>query len=262
MSVKTRGKLTVAVFVIGAIAAVVVYRWTPTGTGPDPTASWERGGLTASIQAYYSARINRIIENWRYTSGTAEFDRAGVFKESYTTLLVIDLDKQALWIEDNGQMQDNASAKLPAGMNWKLYRRTSQGTEALPPRMVLKFRGFNSSQHTPEVFYLVGTGRGAGHMRFKFHASGGTGGYHSGPFRPEPIKGSEKIENPYGSLLVTDDGYQQYRSSKIPGRPNGQTAQVPANAPIEENKARWLSVEKSLYAEIDRQMLNSLCTVD
>jgi len=90
MENKTWTKLIVAILLVAAVTAVILYRWILIRPGPNPIAGWERGGLTASVQAYYSGRINRIIETWQSTRGTAAFDRNGLFKESYTALLVID----------------------------------------------------------------------------------------------------------------------------------------------------------------------------
>ncbi len=249
MERRTWAKLIVSLLLLAAVAIGIYLRWSPIGRSSDPLAGWGRGNPTLSEGAYYSSRINRIVENWGQTRLHAAFGRDGRFKESYKTLLVIDLDKQALWIEDNGQVRENDRAEFPAGMKWKFFHATPQGNKELSGRVVLKMRGFNSSQHTPEVFQLVGTGRGAGHFDFQFHSNGGRGVYNPGQLRPLSYrsKSSKKIDNPYGSLLVADSEYaQQLTDDKV------DKAQT--NVAIEENKANWLRVEKSLYGEIERHL--------
>ncbi|MFC1634942.1 hypothetical protein ACFL5Z_08875 [Planctomycetota bacterium] len=250
MKKKTWVILIIAVLLIAAIAAGLYFRWRHVGQGSDPAARWGRGNLTISEGAYYSSRMNRVIEGWQQKKGYADFDRDGRFKESYRTLLVIDSDKQAIWIEEDGQIEENNTAEFPPGMKWKLYHVTPQGNKELPSRLVLKIRGFNSSQQTPEAFYLVGTGRDPGHMSFQIRSSGGQGGYHSGKFSLRSFGSSKKIMNPYGSILVTDSEYEQYRTDGK--EPKAQTVTA-----IEKNKANWLKVEKSLYGEIERQLLNA-----
>ena len=250
MGKRTWTKLIIVILIVAAVAVGLSIRWNSAGQGSDPVARWGRGKLTISEGAYYSSRMNRVIESWQRTKRYADFDEDGRFKESYRTLLVIDLDKQAIWIEENGQIQENNTAAFPDGMNWKLYHATPQGNKELSSRLVLKFRGFNSSQQTPEAFYLVGTGRGSGHMSFQIRSSGGQGGYHPGTFSLQPYSSSKKIENPYGSLLVTDSEYEQYGTDGMESKARAVTA-------IEKNKANWLQVEKSLYGQIEWQLLSA-----
>ena len=249
MEKRTWAKLIILLMLIVGIAVGLYFRWRPVGRDSDPLAGWGRGNPTLSEGAYYSSRINRIIENWGRTRLHAVFGRDGRFKESYRTLLVIDLDKQALWIEDGGQVRENDYAEFPAGMKWKFYHATLQGNKELSGRIALKMRGFNSSQQTPEVFQLVGTGRGAGHFDFQFHSNGGRGVYNPGQLRPLSYRSepSKKIEDPYGSLLVTDSECEEHRT-------DGNLARAQTNAVIEENRANWLRTEKLLYGEIERQL--------
>lgn len=254
MKKRTWAKFIITVLLIAAIAIGLYLRWSPVGRGSDPVARWGRGNLTISEGAYYSSRMNRIIHNWQDTRGYADFDKDGRFKESYRILLVIDLEKQAIWIEKDGKIQKNNYTEFPAGMKWKLHQSTPKENKELPSRIVLKKRGFNPSQQTPETFYLVGTGRGSGYMSFQLNGSGGEGGYHSDTFRLQPYSSSRKIENPYGSLLVTDAEYEQYRTGTNPKQPDGKNSIIQADVAFEENKANWLKSEKFIYSEIEKQL--------
>ena len=105
MEKKTWAKLIVAVFLVAAIAIGLCFRWRSAGKGPDPAAHWGRGKLTVSEGAYYRNRINFIIENWQDSRRNAENDSNGRLKDSYKTFFIIDLDEQALWIENNGRIE-------------------------------------------------------------------------------------------------------------------------------------------------------------
>lgn len=155
MERRTWIKLVLPSLLLAAVAVGIYFRWSPIGQSSDPLARWGRGNPTLSEGAYYSSRINRIIENWGRTRLYAATGKDARFKESYKTALVVDLDKQALWIEDGGQIRENDYAEFPAGMKWKFYHATPQGNKELSGRIVLKMRGINSDQQTPEVFNLL-----------------------------------------------------------------------------------------------------------
>jgi hypothetical protein len=246
---RTWVKPVVSLALVGAIGAGICSRWGLIGRGSDPLAAWGRGNPTLAERTYYSSRIRRVVERWGQTRTTAETDKYGRFKNSYRTLLVVDTDKQAIWIEDNGIVQKNDYAELPPGLEWTLHHVTSQGNKEFSGRVVLKMRGAYSKQQPWEHFDLVGTGRGSGYCKFRFHSKGGSGDYYAGTFRPQPDRSwpTRKIENAYDSLLVTDSEYQRRRADDA-------NSIAHANTAIEENKASWLRVEKSLYGQIERHL--------
>ncbi|MHC4570176.1 MAG: hypothetical protein ACYTE3_31035 [Planctomycetota bacterium] len=261
MKKRTWVKLIVSLLVVGAIAAGLCIRWGPIGRGSDPLAAWGRGNPTLSERTYYSSRINRtyyssrinrVIQQWAATGRNAGLERDGHFKNSYKTLLVIDLDRQAMWIEENGVVKENDYAEFPPGLKWQFHHATPQGNKELSGRIALKMRGAFTRQKEPEAFFLVGTGRGTGHFNLQFYADGGHGSYNSGPFRPQPFRSrySGNSENSYGSILVTDSEYaRQGADGKIPNAQAGNW--------LEENEADWLRVEKSLYGQIERHVRNA-----
>jgi len=262
MEKKTWLKLIFTAIFISAVATGIYLQWRPVADDSGPLAGWGTGKLKASEKAYYRNRIENIIENWQNTRRNAERDRkTGRFKDSYATYLVIDTADNAIWIEENGKIQQGNHAELPAKMKWTLYHSTPQGNTELPGRTRLKIRGFNSRQQTPEQFYLVGTGRGVGNINFHFSNSGRGSGYSSGPFVLQPYDSSAKEpENSYGSLIVTDPEYQKYRDSIPPSHPNqldGQNAKTQDQSVLDRNKANWLKVEKLLYGWIEKEVASA-----
>ena len=261
MEKKTWLKLIFTAIFISAVATGVYLQWRPAAGDSGPLAGWGTGNLKASEKAYHKNRIENIIENWQNTRRNAERGEKGRFKDSYKTHLVIDLDKQAMWIEDNGQIQQDNYTDFAPKMRWTLHHSTPQGSTELTGETRLKIRGFNSRQQTPEQFYLVGTGRGIGNINFHFSNSGRGSGYSSGPFVLQPYDSSAKEpEDSYGSLIVTDAEYQKYRDSIPPSDPNqldGQNAKTQDQSVLDRNKANWLKVEKLLYGRIEKELVKA-----
>ena len=171
MQKKTWAKLIIAVLLIAAVVTGIYLRWRPTGRGSGALGNWGKGSLTGSERAYYESRIMRIIKDWQDMAVEAERDKEGRLTESYNTFLVIDISKQAIWIEDNGQIQQHNYSDFPDGMDWKLHRFAPEGQSELPHKTRLKIRGVYSRGQSPEQFCLVGTGRGSGFLSFGFNAS-------------------------------------------------------------------------------------------
>ena len=80
MKKRTWLKLIIAVLLISATIIGLYFRWTPIGQSSDPLEHWGKGNLTISEVAYYSSRINFIIENWQDSRKTAENDSNGRLK--------------------------------------------------------------------------------------------------------------------------------------------------------------------------------------
>jgi len=257
MEKRTWAKLIVTLLVIAGIAAGIYRQWYWNKGDGGTAAVWGVGKLGTAEKSYYTSRISEIVVNWQNTRGTAERGEEARFKDSYKTLLVIDTARNAIWIEDNGQILQGNHTELSPNMKWTFYRATAQGSNELGAVTRIKLRGYNSNQNYPEQFHLVGSGRGAGHMDFHFRANGRGSGSGSGPYTPPAFKSSrEKAKDPYPSLVVTDAEYEQYRSSLSPAEPNSPDEQNTSDqSDVEKNKATWRKVEKLLYQEIDRQIL-------
>lgn len=247
MEKKTWAKLIVSLLLICGIAVGLYLRWGAAGLGSDLLSAWGRGNTTLSERTYYISRINRIIEEWEKTARIANYDGNGRFDDSYRALFVIDLDKQAVWIEENGRPRKNDYAELPPGMKWWLQHVIPDRTKKLTGRIALKMRGRYTSRQEPERFFLIGTGRGPGHFNFQFYANGGRGDYSYGSFRPQPVspRSSKESEDSYGSILVADSEYEQHHA-------NATDPEVQRSSVIEENEANWLKAEKAIYGQIER----------
>ncbi len=257
MEKRTWAKLIIAVLLILAISFGLYLRWHSSELELD--LDWGKGIQSTIERYYYYDSMSRIIGNWRQTKRNAERERNGRLKESYQTYLVIDLDKQALWIEENGCISKGDYIEFPPNTKWKLYHYTPQSNTELPGRTALKIRGYNTRRITPEQLVLVGTGAG-GHMGFHFNSNSGGGGHGTGPGSKPTISFksfSVSKEDLYGSIIVNKEEYQQYRQSVTDSnviKSSEESTQVEIISGLEENKAAWNRIEKHLYMEIDKQV--------
>jgi len=259
MEKKTSAEIIIVIILVMIIGAGLYFRWSSAGGGSNPKVRWGRGNLATSERAYSSSRMGRIIKNWQHTTRFAEIDRDGRFKDSYKTLLVIDLDKQAIWIEENGRIQENNYTELPEGTKWEFCHTTPQTNNELTGRTVLKIRGLNSNRHTPERFSFIANGR-EGSFSLSFNStslsqSSGTGSRKRSAFNFK--SSSNKGGDLYGSLIVTDAEYQQYHQSfsePALSPPEEKSRQAKDYAALEEKKVIWQKNEECLYIEIERQV--------
>lgn len=259
MEKKTKATIIIAIILVTIVIAGLYIRWHSTGLGSNSTVRWGRGYLATSERAYYSSRMGRIIKSWQQTKRHAEIDRDGQLKESYQVLLVIDLDKPALWIEENGRTQEHNYTELPAGIKWELYHTTPKTNNKLTGRIVLKIRGLYSNGQTPERFSFIANGHeGSFSLNFNSTNLGQGQGSYSQKTRTHRFKSSTKNKGElYGSLIVTDAEYQQYRQSfsKAALSPSEEKSrQTQEYVTLKENKTTWQKNEKSLYLEIERQV--------
>jgi len=252
MQKKTWVKLIITIILTAAVAAGIYRQWF--WKADDAGRTWGPGSLTTSERAYYTSRINAIIETWqcsRRDTGSPEKSRS---EDSYRTYMVIDLDKDAMWIEDNGQIQPDNYTEFPTRMKWVLLHKTPQSDNELPGQTRLRIHGGNSGQDYPEQFYLVGAGRGAGHLYFEFSTHSRGGGSGSGKFLPQSRQSSAAEPNDsYGSLIVTDAEYEQYRRSS-PSRDPNTPAEPVDSLPFAQNKAAWRKIEIPLYQQIEKEV--------
>ncbi|MBL7154796.1 MAG: hypothetical protein ISS79_13860, partial [Phycisphaerae bacterium] len=258
MEKRTWTKLIVIILLVAGIGVGIFRQWYWNTDDAGPAAAWGVGNLRAGEKGYYTNRINNIITNWQNTRRDAERGEEGRFTESYKALLVIDTDKGCMWIEDAGRIQQENHTELPAKMKWTLYHTTPQGSSELAGQTRLKLRGYNSSQHRPEQFHIVGTGRGIGYMDLHFGTSSRGSRSGSGRYNPSVYSSSRKeTEDLYPSLIVAEAEYQQYRASVAAAEPNEPTDL----SPLEKSRVSWRKVEKLLYQEIEKEVLTAGVTV-
>jgi len=257
MEKKTWAKLIIAVILILALSLTLYLRWRTTELELD--SGWGKGNLTISERNFYIGRIGRVIENWSQTARKLDNDIDGRIKDTNRNFLVIDLNKQALWIEDNGHMLKEYYAEFPSGLKWTFYHSTPKGSTELTGQTFLRFRGFHTGGLNPEFFCLVGQSNNSGHISFHFNGSTKVSDYGAGQFtlKPYQFRSIKNSENLYGSLIVTEQEYRQYRDSVADSnviQSGEENAGSGILSELEENKTAWSRIEKHMYMEIDKQV--------
>ena len=121
------------------------------------------------------------MDRWRDIAWNSESDREGRLVEPHHAYLHIDLDKEALWIEDHGTVRQEDYMALPSNMRWRLYHLTEQAKTRLLAKVCLKNRGEHTDRRFREIIYLIGNGRGDDHLDFRIQSAGGNSDYGAGP---------------------------------------------------------------------------------
>jgi hypothetical protein len=220
---------------------------------------WGKGNLTVSESSFYIERLERVFNNWFHISSELDRDADGRIIDTYKNFLVIDLDKQVLWIEDNGQILKEYYLEFPAGLKWSMYHSTPNENTELKGKTYLRIKGIDMNRLNPEMFFLVGQGRNTSYILLDFFYNSCHGDLCQGlyTFKPCQFNSVKNPEQLYGSLLVSDKEYQQYRNSFADSKillSDKETSHSKSQSKIEENKAAWDRIEKNLYIEIERQV--------
>ena len=250
-------KITLIAMAVALLLLVAVgVSWWMTADSLSGADGWGHGRLRESERAYYVSRVNRIIANWQQMAMDAPRSEDGRVAEPYHTFLVIDTTKQAVWIERAGRVDGASYTELPQGMQWEIHRSAPEGNRRLPEKARFKIRGVYSKRILPEIFYLFGRGRGVGGLHFDFGAKSRGSGYGSGRSQLPTVNWEDvKKDNCYGSILVADDEYGEYRFT-LAADPRAAALKEASETgtAVAENLRNWLAVEKQLYLGIDRQV--------
>ncbi|HUT31300.1 MAG TPA: hypothetical protein VMX13_16010 [Sedimentisphaerales bacterium] len=253
MTDQRRMRLILAVLAAAPLAAGVWLERGAAVSADEPESSepedWGRGDLAISEKEYYRERVSHVFSRW---GETARLHRLG---QAYNVYLVVDGNKPAIWLEENGRVLESDYAEFPKNMRWEVYRTTPEGKERLSGLVRLKigvpYRGRRAA--LAEGIWLWGYGRGSEHITVYLSASGPcTTDYSESPpnirYRGEYPKDREFAE----SIIVGEAEYDDYQRS-LGGEAGGQGEVVTLVS--EPNVSQWLKVEKRLYWEIERRIV-------
>ncbi len=178
-------------------------------------AGWGWGKMSASERGYYQYRLRAIGDKWRKTFVDHGYNRDGLAKEGYESVLVIDTLNSAMWVETKGKIASQDYCELPANMKWKIYRTTNGKNEDLPKVLKLKMRGIWTGQEYPEMYCFHGIGRSKDSFSIYvtsgdiFTDYGGSGYTVQNWKKPAtPIN----AENYFEPLIVSDAEWLEYQN--------------------------------------------------
>jgi hypothetical protein len=215
---------------------------------PEPEG-WRRGEMTVSEKTYYKQRVSHVCRQWRET---ARSHRLNEPYKSYNVFLVIDPNKAAIWLEQDGQILERNYADLPKDMQWVLYYVDQETTRTLSQKVRLKLRvPYRRRRALPEAVRLLGRSQGGDFLSIYLSAAGCKTEYLKIPPDIKPFGPHAQDREFTESFVVSDAEYEQYRNSLAdePWRPQDGDVVLVA----EPNVSEWLTVEKQIHWEIERQ---------
>ena len=242
--------IVVALPAAALVAGARADRRHPDSAGQNEAAEpgdWGRAELSVSEKAYYKNRVSHVLGRWRETA------RSHRRAEPYNVYLVLDANKPALWLEENGRVLERNYAEFPKNMQWEVYHATLEGKQRLSGLLRLKVRvPYGKRQALPEGIWLWGHGRRTGNMTVYISARDCTTGYSESP--PNiAYRGGYTKDREFGeSIVVSEANYDEYQRS-LGGDPLPQRDLLTLVS--EPNVSDWLKVEKHIYWEIERRTL-------
>ena len=244
-----RTKLVFAALPVIFIALLLFMRWNEYGRSYKSLANWGNELERYSETAYYSNRAKNIISKWQKACNNPDN-----INDSNSTFLHFDLEKNAIWLEDNGQVKNENYINLPEQTFWVLSYTSFSKTIELPKRIIL--RTMKIKQEFAGQFVLSTDTRYRPYCFIFNNKTNTSGSIFQNTLLPVSINSQPTID--YTSFIINEDDYNQYKdflfetSSEqyIEKETSKQTA-------FKENKSKWLDIEKYLYMEIDGQVLNS-----
>jgi hypothetical protein len=221
------------------------------------SAGWGTGEVKASERVYYTNTLHRVVRHWQEQMlREASVAEDGRVEDPYHVYLIIDTSKPAVWIEQNGRVLLDNYTELPESMTWNVYRRAPEGNTGLGQMVRLKIRGVHGQRLAAEEFSIGASRRGMGYWYVHFNVqqliSGGSDTLTTRPYRGAKPQSSEDT---YGSIVVSDEEYQQYQEwLAASGTPVESRTDAAEKSSLAANRANWLKVEKLLCQMIEAQV--------
>jgi hypothetical protein len=251
-----RIKLIVAALPVSVILLLLFFNWYQSCQSYKSLSNWGKGLSRYSEQAYYNNKLRNIITKWQKAANNPN----GSIKDSNSTFLHFDLEQNAVWLEENGQVKIEDYIDLPEQTTWALQYSSLLPTINLPKRVIL--RTLKVNQILTGQFFLSTETRYSSYC-FVFDNKIFSGG----PFprgsiiqNLSPASNNPQVSIDYTSLIISEEEYKKYKDSLAktnPEQSGEQANETPETKALEENKAGWLKAEKLLYMEIDGQILNA-----
>ena len=230
----SRFKIIIVVVLIAAFSVALYLRRPKDVREP----VWGKGYLSVAERYYYNEHIIDIINRWKESVDQPV--------DPYNTLLVIDMDKKALWIEENGRIIEDYYIELAPGINWILYYYSTKSTSLQKGKLILKKPDDINALKNVEQLILVGSGI-QGNLQFMIIDTVRQLQPGIVNFNPGTFVASMNLNDLGSPFIVTKDVYQQYINSLA----DSSTIQTDkGNTPaqdlsvLEKNKAAWKKIEK------------------
>jgi hypothetical protein len=210
-------------------------------------AIWGQMGMGYSEQAYYTNKLRNIITEWQ---------RAGkrIDTNKNNTYLLIDLAKNAIWLEENGHVKNDYYFEFPKQNSWILNYSSPQKSIELPKRTILYIK--EKEQQLTGQFYLYGV-----ITKKTYYCSFDTITCSMDiPFPLSIRRIGPEFTNAqdYTSLIVSEEEYKKYKGSLAQTNPEQFDENETFRQKIlEDHILKWLEIENYLHMEIVGQIQNA-----
>lgn len=203
---------------------------------------WGEGFISYSEKAYYENHIIAIINKWKEEGNQSE--------NPLGTLLVIDLDKKALWVEDNGRINEDYYIEFPTATNC-MFNNHNKIISLEKGRIILKNVDEEIAKKIPEKFSLMVSGI----ERFINITVIDT--RQKGLKIPVSVITSKNLDDLNIPFVVTKDEYEQYIKSlanTFSSQNDKESTSSESLSELDKNKAAWKRIEKNLYKKIEKNV--------
>jgi hypothetical protein len=242
---RNRIKIVIAVLFIAGLS-VALYMRQPKDAWE---SKWDKGYFDSAERLYYYNHINAIINKWKEAGRKAIEKSDSQSGDSLRNLLVIDLDKKAVWLEENGRISEYDYIEVAPATNWILYYYSTKSASLQKGRIILKNLDDKTALKKSEqlLLHVFGTKGSLGFTIIdnsnQLRAQGLYVSF-SGPGAT-----ATKVDDIQSPFIVTNDEYQKYINS-LKESNIMQSDKVNATAQeisvLEKNKAAWKRIEKKV----------------
>ena len=238
----SRIKLNFAALPVIIIILLFFMRWNEYSRSYKSLANWGKGNVRTSEIVYFSNRVRSVVTKWQKACNDE-----GNIKDPNTTFLHIDLGKNAIWLEENGHIDDDNYINLPENITWQL----NDSAKKLPEGIILRTKRAN--EEIKSAFFLLYINN-----LYKMFFGFDTRQFQSVYFnRGTATPFSLEAPN-IGSLIVSQEEYHKNKDLISEANIDQSNENKDSEKTVlQENITRWLKAEKYLYMEIDEQIQNA-----
>lgn len=245
---RTHIKIIVVFLFLSCLSIALYLRRPKDTTGP----KWDEGFLSIAECCYYNSSIISIIKEWN------ELEKRNQSQpdSSNQVFLVVDMDKKALWVEENGIIRSNRYIDLAPGVDWTFYYYSTKSTSLKNGKIILRNINDKTVLKNPEQFILIGSGKKRNVLLTIIDTVGqlrpGIVNFNPGTF-VNSINFDE-LESPF---IVTKDEYEEYNDflANSSASITEEEKQRQRNIRLSDGFiASWKRMEKMLYMEIEKRV--------
>ncbi|MHC4714515.1 MAG: hypothetical protein ACYTAN_14805 [Planctomycetota bacterium] len=220
---------------------------------------WQAPSFTISEQMFLKKHVRGIIGDWRETRmATSPFPHlGGLDPRDHDVELVVDFDKQALWIEESGNVVENRCFRFPEKFTLSGKYLDPNEVRDLSGTLRLRLRGWDRPTNWPVRIALFAAAPDGTGLYIGFEAGSGVVDITKGFPTLKPLTSSWEGMDPSGTMVVSPEEHAEttrIRGTREP-RPE-RTYRYPWEM---EGLDDWHRAEADLYRDVEWQLQRRNC---